>query len=307
MLSLHRFFPIVLIAVVILAWCDPAPLSALENASLPILTIALFCISLHLRTQDAKRLVHNPKALLVGIVLQWAIIPGWAWLLTWALSSPALGHSLILLSLCSNALLAILLTYIARGDLALACALALINGLLAIFITPYLFSEMLSVHAPLSAQDVTQFLALYAVLPILGGAFCARFIPAIGKSLVSHMPNLICAAVLLLIGIAVSRYSVHAQAFSYELLIALILFACGSLGLGYGLARLCRCTTAQARTLSLSVALPHPQPETLLAIHSYDLRLAPIVPTLAMLQDTMGSVMAGIWRSWINRMIKGTH
>ena len=71
MLSLHRFFPLLLLAIVLLAWFDPTPLVALEAAALPILTIALFAIGLHLRTNDAKRLVRKPKALLLGIILQW--------------------------------------------------------------------------------------------------------------------------------------------------------------------------------------------------------------------------------------------
>ncbi|MDF1764427.1 MAG: bile acid:sodium symporter, partial [Oleibacter sp.] len=134
MLSIERIFPLLAVIVAFLAWQNPAPLLGLGGAILPLLTAIMFCMGLTLRTQDFVRIWKKPEPIALGIVLQFGLMPLIAWLLALALQLPTeLATGLIVVGACAGGTASNVMTFIARGDVALSVTLTTVSTLWGLF------------------------------------------------------------------------------------------------------------------------------------------------------------------------------
>lgn len=161
--------------------------SVFSQIILPLcLFIIMFGMGLSLRIVDFTRVGRYPKAVLLGTFGQMVLLPmaGFA-VAAWLMPSAALAIGLVLLAACPGGTTSNLVTYLARGDLALSITLTAISSLLTIFTIPLIVSLAFLTFADASTQvEVpvgTMMAALFAItlLPVMIGmavrAKAARF------------------------------------------------------------------------------------------------------------------------------------
>jgi len=86
----------------------------------PMLGIIMFGMGLTLSPQDFKIVLSRPKDILIGCLTQFTVMPLLAWGLTWAFSLPQeLAIGVILVGCCPGGTASNVITYLAKGDLAL--------------------------------------------------------------------------------------------------------------------------------------------------------------------------------------------
>lgn len=106
-----------------------------------LLPIALFIVmlgmGLGLTVADFKRIWVAPKAVLLGLLAQLVLLPMVAWLLVlvWPLQ-PELAVGVMILAACPGGPTSNLLTYLARGHVALSITLTAISSLVTVFTIP---------------------------------------------------------------------------------------------------------------------------------------------------------------------------
>lgn len=104
-----------------------------------ILGFIMFSLGLGLTPADFKRILAQPRALLVGVVCHFVLLP-----LACLLMLKALGRGgvfavgFMILAACPTGSTSNLLTYLARGDVALALSFTAIASVLTIFTLPVL-------------------------------------------------------------------------------------------------------------------------------------------------------------------------
>lgn len=114
-----------------------------------ILAVVMFSVAIDLRPADFRRLFHAPKALVVGLVSQFLVLPA----LTFALVSltqprPSIALGLILVAACPGGNISNFITHRAGGNAALSVSLTAFSTVGAILITPLNIAFWGGLYAP---------------------------------------------------------------------------------------------------------------------------------------------------------------
>lgn len=116
---------------------DPSGL-VLLNA---IIALMMFGVSLDLRIADFKRVVARPAGALAGLAAQAVLTPAATCLFTWVFKvDPALSLGMMLVAACPSGALSNILTWRARGTVALSVSLTAVSSLAATVLTPFNFA-----------------------------------------------------------------------------------------------------------------------------------------------------------------------
>ena len=104
-----------------------------------ILGFLMFSLGLGLTPADFKRILAQPRALLVGVVCHFVLLPLACLLMLKALGMGGVfAVGFMILAACPTGSTSNLLTYLARGDVALALSFTAIASVLTIFTLPVL-------------------------------------------------------------------------------------------------------------------------------------------------------------------------
>ena len=105
----------------------------------PMLGVIMFGMGLTLSPQDFKIVLSRPKDILIGCLTQFTVMPLLAIGLTWAFALPKeLAIGVILVGCCPGGTASNVITYLAKGDLALSVGMTAASTLLAPLLTPLL-------------------------------------------------------------------------------------------------------------------------------------------------------------------------
>lgn len=145
-----------------------------------ILALMMVGMGLSLVKSDFVRIAQQPKAVLLGSVLQLAMLPmiGFAIAMAFDLS-PAIAVGVIILAACPGGPGSNLVSYIARGDAALSVTLTAISSLLTALTIPFIVNLGLRVFmseeaVSFSVLDMGIKVFLITIPPILVGMSIRR-------------------------------------------------------------------------------------------------------------------------------------
>ncbi len=113
---------------------------------LPLALAFIMCsLGLGLTVGDFARIVRQPRALLIGVVCHFLVLPlaCFAMLQLWGITG-AFAVGFMILASCPTGTTSNLLTYLARGDVALALSFTAIASVLTIFTLPLVVSYALT-------------------------------------------------------------------------------------------------------------------------------------------------------------------
>ena len=305
MLSVQRFFPLLAIAVSLLAWYDPTPLTGLQDAIVPLLSITMFCMGLTLRPEDFQRVWRKPQALALGVTLQFLFMPLLAWLLAMLLQlPPELAVGLIVVGACAGGTASNVMTYLAGGDVALSVSLTLLSTLWGIFLTPWLIGFYAGTLVSVDTTAMLFSIAQIVLLPVTAGVLCNRFIPAMGKALAPHLADIASVLILLIIAIIVAVNAGELAAVGLLTLLAVMLHNLLGLGLGYGIARWNGQTEAEARTIALEVGMQNSGLGVALALQFFGPLAALPGALFSIWHNLSASLLVSFWKWQTQRRIR---
>ena len=142
------------------------------------LGIIMFGMGLTLTPSDFKIIGRHPKAVVIGVVSQFVIMPLTAYSLAVGLNLPAeIAVSVILVGSCPGGTASNVITYLARGNVALSVAVTSVTTLLAPIMTPFIFWALAHQWLEISAADMLVSIMKMVLLPINIGRNCAHPVP----------------------------------------------------------------------------------------------------------------------------------
>jgi BASS family bile acid:Na+ symporter len=139
---------------------------------------------------DFRRVIRSPRAKLVGLACQLALLPLVAFLLALAFRLPGeLAVGLMIIAACPGGATSNLVTHLSRGDTALSVTLTAISSVVCVFTIPWIVG--LSMHHFLGAAAAIQLpfwktlgqLSLVTILPITLGMLVRHARPALAAAL----------------------------------------------------------------------------------------------------------------------------
>ncbi|MDN3642137.1 bile acid:sodium symporter family protein [Lutimonas halocynthiae] len=153
-----------------------------------ILAISLFIImagmGLSLAIADFKRIVKYPKAVIVGLSSQLILLPVIAFLICYFLAlPPVIAIGIMLIASCPGGATSNMISYLAKGDLALSVSLTAIASLLSFITIPFImnigFHYFLEESQAMSLDFMSTLKQLFVIIiiPVLIGMFINKKFP----------------------------------------------------------------------------------------------------------------------------------
>ncbi|WP_422909082.1 bile acid:sodium symporter family protein [Pseudomonas sp. MAC6] len=230
-----------------------------------ILAVMMFGVSLDLRLDDFKRIVREPKAPLIGLLAQFVLLPALTCLVCWALRiEPMLALGMMLVAACPGGSFSNIMTWMARGNVAVSVSMTAVSSLAASVLTPLNFGFYAWLN-PLTRPLLTQIamdpvsllllVLLVLGLPLIAGMWIGRRFP--GLSLKVEKPLRIFALLVMLAFVTLAFSRNFDQFITHFHLFFWLVVAHNALALavGYGCARLSGLPAADRRAITLEVGI----------------------------------------------------
>lgn len=199
------FFPFGAIGISLFSFYYPGVLSEYRYAIVPLLGVVMLGMGMTLRPENFLGILKRPKLIVLGVSLQYLLMPFIAWMVSIVLGLPVeLMIGMILVGTCPGGTASNVICYLARGDVALSITLTTVSTLLAVVLTPAITWLYLSQAVPVPVFDMMLNIFRIIVLPVLAGmainACCGRYLHAL-----KHVfPLVSVTAIILIIGIIVA-------------------------------------------------------------------------------------------------------
>lgn len=293
------FFPLwVFIASVIALWYPPI----FTWFSGPLITIGLGIIMLGmgitLQWEDFQRIGKYPSRVLLGVVLQYTVMPALGYSLGYLFHLPkeyAVG--LCLVSCCPGGTASNVICYIAGLDVALSVTMTTFSTLLAVFMTPALTSFLVGNRLTVDTLGLFWSTVQVIIIPVTLGVVLRRWSPTITTRILPAMP--VVAVLMITLIVASIIGAGRASIIDGGLSLFGSVFTLHALGFlfGYILARVLRSNEIVAKTISIEVGMQNSGLGVVLARQNFASPLVAIPSAISSLfHSLIASLLAGLWR-----------
>lgn len=230
-----------------------------------VLAAMVFSIALELRIEDFVRVGQAPRAVAAGLIPQFVLLPVATWLVTLALDLPAnVEAAMLLVAACPGGALSNVITHFSRGNVALSVSLTAVASLLALVLTPFNFTWMVTSNPAtagwmkslaIDASDIWLTLLLVLALPMVLGMFLRHRWPALARKVHKPLSNFSLLALLafIVLGLVAQRALLTAQILPQMLIV--VLHNAGALMLGWLSAQAFRVPAADRRAITIEVGM----------------------------------------------------
>lgn len=237
-----------------------------------VLAFIMFGVALGIRPTQFKKLVFSPKPVILGVILQFFLLPFVTFLLVLIFSrviTPTVAMGMILVAACPGGNISNFMSSLSKGNTELSVTLTAISTGLAIFMTPFNFSfwggmyvRFISNRAgamlqPLEIEFMQMFETVFIILgiPVILGMLCTRYLPKVGDKLKKPLQYLSIIFFIALVAIMfANNWELFINHIHYIFIIVLIhnLIA---LSTGYSVATLFKQTDKNRRTLTIETGI----------------------------------------------------
>lgn len=299
--ALSRFvgntFALWILLFALLAFYQPAWFLPLAKWIVPLLGLIMFGMGLTLKTEDFREVARHPLRVLIGVLAQFLIMPGLAWLLCQVLRlPPEVAVGVILVGCCPGGTASNVMTWFARGDLALSVAITAVTTLLAPLVTPALIWLLASAWLPVQFGALFMSILQVVLLPIALGLIAQRLLGVRVRHLVEVLPLVSVVSIVIIVA-AVVAASQAKIAESGLLIMAVVVLHNGlGLALGYLAGKLFGMPLAQRKTLAIEVGMQNSGLGAALASAHFSPLAAVPSALFSVWHNLSGSLLAALFR-----------
>lgn len=262
-------FPLLIVAAGILGFILPGAFSGLSGWVNPLLGFIMFGMGLTLTWPDFGMVARRPVPVVIGVVAQFVIMPLLGFAISWALQLPSeLAIGVILVGCCPGGTASNVVSYLARGDVALSVAMTTISTLIAPFVTPVLAVLLAGERMSVSGGAMMLSILQVVLAPVLVGLLVRWLLPRIVAVVTPVLPWASVAAISVIVAIVVSGSAAAIVSAGLLVLVAVVLHNGLGYALGYGAAAMFRLAPSARRTTAIEVGMQNSGLATSLA-HTY--------------------------------------
>lgn len=294
-----KYMAIIALLVAIIALVFPDPVKGVIKTSYvnTLLGIVMFGMGMTLKLSDFKVVFTKPKAVITGILSQFIIMPLLAFLLVKIFNlDPALAVGVILVGSCPGGTSSNVMTYLAKGDVALSVGMTACTTILAPIVTPALV--LLLGGATINVSYVSMLMSIVQVVlvPIVLGFVINHFFEKFAQACAKVLPLVSVIAICLIIMAVVAANAAKIMTVGWLIVIVVMLHNLCGYALGYGVGKVLGLSRDQMRTLSIEVGMQNSGLATSLAtVHFATMPLAAVPGTVfSVWHNISGAIYANI-------------
>ena len=263
-----------------------------------LLMIVMFGMGLTLSPEDFAIVFKRPKDVILGCAAQFVIMPFLAFALGKAFAlEDALLVGVILVGTCPGGTASNVMTYLAKGDVALSVGMTSVSTLLAPILTPAL--TYLLLRETISVDTMAMFVSIVKVviLPIGAGFVINKFFHEATQKAVKALPLVSVVAIVMIVASVVAANSAKIMSTGLIVFTVVILHNILGYALGYSVAKFVKAPLAKKKAIAIEVGMQNSGLAASLAATSFPSLALATVPgaIFSVWHNISGAILANIF------------
>ena len=270
-----------------------------------MLGIIMFGMGMTMTVDDFKGVLQSPKAVVIGVVAQFVVMPGLAYLLCQLFQlPPEIAIGVILVGCCPGGTASNVITYMAKGNTALSVACTSVSTILAPVLTPAIFYLLASQWIEINAVSMLGSILQVVLFPIILGLIVRTVLKQKVDAYIQVMPLISVIAIVAIVAAIIGGSK--AQILESGLLILGVVALHNGLGylLGFWASRLFKLPYADSKAIAIEVGMQNSGLGVALAAVHFAASPITAVPSaiFSLWHNISGPALATYWASKANKM-----
>lgn len=247
---------LVLLAAVV-ALITPGTFSGIKPTVInPMLGVIMFGMGMALQIKDFNIVFSHPKDVLIGCLAQFTVMPLLAWMLARIFSlDEALTIGVVLVGCCPGGTASNVITYLAKGDLALSVGMTAVSTLLAPLLTPLLVWFLVGKSVNVDVAGMLLSILWVVILPIVAGLVVKSVWTKFTERATAYLPAVSSLAIAFLVLVIISSNAQRLLMGGMIIILVVMLHNLCGLSLGWLIGRVLRLPDAKQRAISIEVGM----------------------------------------------------
>lgn len=263
-----------------------------------LLGIVMFGMGLTMTPSDFKLVLTKPVPVIIGVILQFTIMPLLAFGIAKLLNlPPALAAGIILVGSVPGGTASNVMVYLAKGNVALSVTMTSVSTMLAPIMTPTLLYLLAGQWIPV--DPIAMFISIIQVIivPIILGFIVQKFFPSPVEKSVEILPLISVIAISGVVAAVVSGNTENIASSGLLIFVTVLLHNWSGLLLGFLVATLLRLNEETRRAISIEIGIQNAGLGTTLASTHFAAQPLTALPgAIAVVMHVIsGSILASIW------------
>lgn len=291
--SLFPLWAIILSAIALLS---PDIFLPYKDAIPFLLGLVMFGMGMTLALEDFWLVFKRPKAVFIGTILQYALMPFIGYAISRMFSlSPELTAGVVLLGCCPGGTASNVISYLAKADVALSIVLTSFSTLISFVMTPLLTWAYIGQTIDVDMYGMLISILQIVIVPVALGIAINTVLSSRIENIRHLFPVISVLTIVFIISIimALNRETVISAGF----LVVIVVVLHNLLGLasGYGFAKLLGLSEIEARTIGIEVGMQNSGLSVALSIKYFTATAALPGALFSIWHNISGSFAASFW------------
>ncbi|MBP5523428.1 MAG: bile acid:sodium symporter family protein [Bacteroidaceae bacterium] len=254
---ISRWMGVLVLLVAAVSLLQPSSFLWVDTKNInPMLGLIMFGMGLTLSPKDFHIVLYRPKDIIIGCLAQFTVMPLLAIGLSLLFSLPKeLALGVILVGCCPGGTASNVITYLAKGDLALSVGMTATSTLLAPLLTPLLVWLLAGTMVNVDTAGMLLSIVYVVISPIIVGLLCQRFLPQLTRRVVPYLPAFSSLMIAFVVGIVVSHNADRLLVGGMIVIIVVMLHNLLGLSVGWIIGRLLRLSHPKRVAISIEVGM----------------------------------------------------
>ena len=297
--TLTALFPFWALAASVLALYRPTFFTWFGGPLIPLgLGVIMLGMGVTLEVGDFRRVASTPRPVILGVVLQYTLMPLMGWTVAAATNLPTpFAVGIILVACCPTGTASNVISFLALADVPLSVTMTALSTLLAAVMTPTLTAVLAGSRVDVPATGLFISTVQVVILPVVAGVMLKRYAPRATAAVLPVAPLVAVIMITLIVASIIGAAREQIVAAGPFLLLAVAMLHAGGFLLGYIVSRLLRTPVLGVRTISIGVGMRNSGLGVVLARQNFANPLVAVPSAISSLfHSLIASVLAGIWR-----------
>lgn len=249
-------FPIIIFIAGMFGIFFPSITLPLNPYVIYMLGVVMFTMGLTLTAPDLAEIAKMPRAVVIGCVAQFAIMPLAGWLVAVTMQlDPLLIVGMVLLGSSPGGASSNIVAYLARGNVALSIAMTSVSTLLAPILTPLLVWLLAGQYLPVDFWAMFKQVMQMVMVPVLLGMAARYYFRDTIVKILPYIPWVSMLVLAILIAGIMSKTGSVVIGSAITVFIAVILHNAFGFSLGYLAARFTGLAERERRAIATEVGM----------------------------------------------------
>ncbi|AKP53725.1 bile acid:sodium symporter family protein [Cyclobacterium amurskyense] len=270
-----------------------------EGFIVPLIQLIMFGMGTTMGIRDFQGVLKMPKGVIVGLVSQFTIMPILAISLAILMEfPPEIAAGIVLIGSSPSGVSSNIITFLAKGNLALSITLTAFTTILAPFLTPLLMKLLAGQFIPIDSFQMMVSIIKMIFVPIIAGMVFNKIFKGRAGWLHIAMPFIAMAANVVIIAVIVAAGRDSLLEIGLLLLLAAIIHNASGYVLGYWGCRLFKMNKVDSRTIAIEVGMQNGGMAAGIASELGKAATLGLFPAIfGTWMDISGSFLANWWRT----------